>query len=329
MPLVTVFGGSGSIGRQIVKQLAAGGHLVRVAVRDPDRALFLKPMGDVGQITPLQANLRDTGSIRAAIDGADAVVNLVGILYQSGRQRFDTIHAEGAGRVAEAAAATGATALVHVSALGADPTAPSHYARSKAAGEAAVRASFPTATILRPSVVFGPYDDFFNRFAAMARLPLPLPVFGCDWPRIGRHGIDLYGDGGTKFQPIYVGDVAEAAVRCLFDPAAQGKVYELGGPQVYSFVELMRLVLRETRRRRPLVPVPFWVATAIAAVLDLLPVPPLTRDQVAQLTRDNVVTGENPGLEDLGIAPTAAELILPSYLEVYRRGGRYARMQLV
>ena len=329
MALVTVFGGSGNIGRQVVKQLAAQGHQVRVAVRDPEAALFLKPMGDVGQITPLQANLRHAGSVQAAVGSADAVVNLVGILYEGGRQRFDAIHAEGAGLVAREAAAAGVGSLVHISALGADAGSPAHYARSKAAGEEAVRSAFPAATILRPSVVFGPHDSFFNRFAAMASLPLPIPVFGCDWPKVGRHGVDLYGDGGTKFQPVYVGDVADAVVKCLFDPSTHGKVYELAGPRVYSFVDLMRIVLRETRRQRPLVPVPFPVATIVAAVLELLPFPLLTRDQVTLLKKDNVPTGENPTLADLGIEPTAAELIVPGYLEQYRRGGRYTRVQAV
>ncbi len=329
MTLVTVFGGSGFIGRQVVKRLAAKGVRVRVAVRRPEAALFLKPMGDVGQITPQQANLRDEASVRAAVDGADGVVNLVGILYERGRQRFDAVHVAGAAAVARAAAEAGAGRLVHLSALGASARSPSAYARSKAAGEEAVRSAFPDAVILRPSVVFGPHDDFFNRFAAMARLPVPLPVFGCPLPRWREGRLDLYGDGGTKFQPVYVDDVARAVVAGLEDPATAGNTYELGGPIVYSFLELMRLVLRETRRRRPLVPVPFWWASMLAAVLELLPIPPLTRDQVALLKSDNVVSGTLPGLRDLGIVPTSAEVVLPTYLDVYRRGGRYAQVEPV
>lgn len=312
--VITVFGGSGFVGRHLVQRLARQGWLIRVAVRHPDSALFLKPLGDVGQITPIAASLRHEGSIAAAVAGADAVVNLVGILYERGRQSFAEIHAEGARRVAQAARAAGARRLVQMSAIGADLASPSDYARSKAAGEAAATAAFPGASIVRPSIVFGPEDGFFNRFASMARFSPVLP---------------LVGGGHTRFQPVYVGDVADAAVKCLFDPATRGKVYELGGPRVYSFLELMQLVLRETRRSRPLIPVPQWLAEIMGAVLQLLPVPPLTRDQALLMRRDNVVTGDNPTLADLGIAPTSAELILPGYLEVYRRGGRYTSVQPV
>lgn len=314
--LVTVFGASGFLGRHVVQRLAAKGYLVRAAVRHPDGALFLKPMGYVGQITPIQANIRNEASVRAAVAGADTVVNLVGILFESGRQRFDAVQAAGAAAVAKAAKAAGCTALVHVSALGASPDSPSRYARSKAAGEEAVRAAFPGAAVLRPSVLFGAQDAFFNRFARMAQFSPFLPVFG-------------HGPGGTKFQPVYVGDVADAVMRCIEDRSAKGKTYELGGPRVYSFAEVMRLVLAETGRRRALVPVPFWLGSIAGFIAGLLPVPPITRDQIKLLKTDNVVSGKLPGLKELGIEPTAAELIVPTYLDAYRRGGRYRRALLV
>ena len=307
--VITVFGGSGFIGRYLVQRLARRGWLIRVAVRHPDAALFLKPLGDVGQVTPIAASLRHQDSIRAAVAGADAVVNLVGILYQRGNQRFDAIHAEGARAVAAAAAAAGARRLVQMSALGADPASPADYARSKAAGEAAAATAFPGATIVRPSVVFGPEDGFFNRFAAMARFSPALP---------------LIGGGSTRFQPVYVGDVAEAMARMLDDDGTRGRTYELGGPRVYSFKELLELTLSTVDRRRLLLPLPFWAASLQAAVLELLPTPPLTRDQVRLLRRDNVVTPGALGLAELGITPTAAELIIPTYLDIYRIGGRYA-----
>ncbi len=307
--VITVFGGSGFIGRYLVQRLARRGWVIRVAVRRPDAALFLKPCGDVGQVTPIAASLRHQGSVQAAVAGADAVVNLVGILYQRGNQRFDAIHAEGARAVAEAAAAAGARRLVQMSALGADAASPAEYARSKAAGEAAAAAAFPGATIVRPSVVFGPEDGFFNRFAAMARFSPVLP---------------LIGGGTTRFQPVYVGDVAEAMARMLDDDGTRGRSYELGGPQVYSFKELLELTLAAIGRRRLLLPLPFWAASLQAALLELLPTPPLTRDQLRLLRRDNVVTQGAPGLPELGITPTAAELIIPTYLDIYRIGGRYA-----
>lgn len=327
MTLVTVFGGSGGIGRQVVKSLAKHRYQVRVAVRDPQAALFLKPMGDVGQITPVQANIRDTDSVRRAVAGADSVVNLVGILHEGGAQRFGAVQGQGAASVAEAAAAAGAKSLVHISAIGASATSPSAYARSKAAGEAAVCESFPNASILRPSVVFGPHDEFFIRFAAMAQLPIPLPVFGCGSPSMTMDGLKIYGDGGTRFQPVYVGDVADAIIACLERPDTRGKLYELGGPRTYSFCEIMELVLQQTGRWRPLIPVPFGIASVIGFFAEFLPKPLLTRDQVKQLAQDNVVSGEESTFADLGIEPKAAEVVLPSYLEVYRRGGRYTTTQ--
>lgn len=327
--LVTVFGASGFIGRQVVQRLAASGAQIRAAGRDPQRALVLQPMGDVGQIVPVQANIRDEASVRAAVAGADAVINLVGILYKRGRQTFHAVHHAGAARIATAAKEAGIDGFVQISAIGADKSSRSVYARTKARGEEAVLNQLPDAVILRPSVVFGPHDDFFNRFAEMARWSPILPVFGCPFPRIRNGKLDLYGDGGTRFQPIYVGNVADAVFKVLDDDAARGKTYELGGPRVYSFVEIMRLVLAQTGRKRLLKPVPFWAASILAFAAESLPVPPLTRDQVALLKTDNVVSGKFPGLSDLGITPTAAEVILPTYLDIYWRGGRFSQLHLV
>ena len=306
--VVTVFGGSGFLGRHLVRRLARQGCIVRVAVRRPSQAGFLKPLGDVGQITPIRAPIREEVAVEAAVEGADAVVNLVGILYERGAQAFAAVHARGAQTVARAAAAAGVGRLVQVSAIGADRHAAAEYARSKAGGEAAVKTAFPSATILRPSIVFGPEDDFFNRFAVIARLSPALP---------------LIGGGHTRFQPVYVGDVADAIAACLADPATEGRTYELGGPRAYTFKELMELMLREIRRRRLLVPLPFALANLQAAVLERLPVPPLTRDQVKLLRHDNVVSEGASTLADLGIEATAVEVILPTYLDRYRPGGRF------
>ncbi len=308
--LVTVFGGSGFLGRHLVSRLAKQGWLIRVAVRRPSQANFLKPMGDVGQITPVRAPIQDELAVEAAVADAAAVINLVGILYERGAQTFAHVHARGAQGVAAAAAAAGAERFVQVSAIGADRHAEADYARSKGAGEAAVRTAFPGATVVRPSIVFGPEDDFFNRFAALARLSPVLP---------------LIGGGRTRFQPVYVGDVAEAIVRCLDGAASQGKIYELGGPRVYTFKELMELLLREIGRRRLLLPWPFALAELQAAFLERLPVPPLTRDQVRLLRRDNVVSEDALTLADLGITPTSVELIVPTYLDRYRPHGRFQR----
>ncbi|MFQ5765282.1 MAG: complex I NDUFA9 subunit family protein [Rhodospirillales bacterium] len=330
--VVTVFGGSGFLGRHLVKRLAAEGAEVRVPVRDAEGAQFLKVLGDVGQVVTWPADITDAAQVAKALDGADAAVNLVGILYERGRATFQRIHVDGAANVARAAAAAGVRRLVHVSAVGADPDSPAEYARTKAAGEAAVKEAFPGATIVRPSIVFGPEDDFFNRFAGLARLTPVLPVFGCPtWPTIelfpegGIVDVDLYGDGGTKFQPVYVGDVADAIMAILADDATAGGTYELGGPSVYSFKEIMDLMLAETGRERFLAPLPFAVAKVQAFFLEMWPVPPLTRDQVKLLERDNVVSGELPGLKDLGIEPTAAEGVLPSYLHRFRPPRRRRR----
>jgi NADH dehydrogenase len=312
--VVTVFGGSGFIGRHLIGRLARQGWIVRAAVRRPSRAGFLKPMGEVGQVTPIRAPIQDQIAVESAVAGADAVINLVGILYERGSQTFAAVHGRGAQTVAAAAAAAGVSRLVQVSALGADHHGAADYARTKGAGEAAVRTAYPEAVILRPSVVFGPGDSFFNRFAVIARLSPVLP---------------LIGGGGTRFQPVYVGDVADAIAKCVSDPACAGRTYELGGPHVYTFKELMELLLRQIHRRRLLVPWPFALAELQAFFFELLPVPPLTRDQLRMLRRDNVVTEGALTLADLGIAATAAEVILPSYLDRHRPGGRFDQTQPV
>jgi uncharacterized protein YbjT (DUF2867 family) len=310
---ITIFGGSGFLGRHIVRALAKDGWRIRVAVRRPNTAHFLRPMGRVGQIQLLKTNIADDGSVDAAMRGADAAVNLVGILAPSGSQRFRTLHAEGAERIARAATAHRAVRLLHFSALGASADSPSLYARSKAEGEERVRAAFPAATIFRPSIMFGPEDDFFNRFAWLARLSPILP---------------LIGGGHTRFQPVYVGDVAQAALNALNDPTSEGRIFELGGPEVLTFKEIMQMVLKQTHRKRLLMPVPFAVARVQAAVLGLLPKPLLTLDQVKLLQRDNVVADGALGLRDLGIAPIAAEAILPSYLWRFRKHGEFEIVSL-
>ncbi|MGF6229710.1 uncharacterized protein YbjT (DUF2867 family) [Inquilinus ginsengisoli] len=309
---VTLFGGTGFVGRYVAQMLAQRGWRIIVASRHPDRALPLKTAGAVGQVVPVFADIRDDGSVAAAVAGADAVVNLVGILFERGKQRFDSIHGEAAGRVARAAAAAGASRFVQISAIGASADSPSSYARTKAAGEAAVRAAFPGASILRPSVVFGPEDGFFNLFANLARTAPFLPLFG---------------GGTTKFQPVYVQDVAAAVVACLEQDGAAGQTYELGGPRVYSFRELMELTLKQTGRKKRLVSLSWGMAAFEAKLFSLLPKPPLTPDQVLQLKIDNVVAPGAKTLADLGIQPTPAELILPSYLDRYRPGGRFGNSQ--
>jgi uncharacterized protein YbjT (DUF2867 family) len=304
--VVTVFGGAGFLGRAVVTSLARHGAQVRVACRRPDEALRCKPTGDVGQVAPIAANIRDDASVAAAVNGADAVVNLVGILYESGRQKFNAVHRDGAARIAQAASAAGVQQLVHVSAIGADPGAASRYARSKGDGEQAVKAAFPKAVILRPSILFGPDDDFFNRFAALARVSPVLP---------------LIGGGKSRFQPAHVYDVADAISATLSNPDALGRTYELGGPQIYTFRQLLDLMLSIIERERFLVPVPVWAAMMKAFFLEFLPVPPFTRDQVRLLSQDNVVTEGVAGFADLGIVSTAPEVILPTYLARFRRGG--------
>ena len=306
--LVTIFGGSGFMGRHMVRALANEGWRIRVAVRRPNTAHFLRPMGRVGQVQLLKTNVLDDAAVDMAVRGSKAVINLVGILSQTGSQRFEALHAQAAERIARAAAAHGVTRLLHVSALGAAADSPSLYARTKAEGEARVRDAFPGATIFRPSILFGPEDDFFNRFAWLARLSPALP---------------LIGGGHMRFQPIYVGDVARSAVRVLNDPSTAGKTYELGGPEIMTMKQVMQLVLKETNRRRLLLPVPFGLARVQAAILGLLPKPLLTLDQVRLLQSDNVVSDGALTLRDLGIVPEAAEAILPSYLWRFRKTGQF------
>ena len=311
--LVTVFGGSGFLGMQVTRALAKRGYRVRVACRRTNLAYRAPLMGEVGQIQVMQANVRMPASIDRALEGADAVVNLVGVLFEQGRQGFQSLHAQGARNVAEAARAHGIRTFVQVSALGADAQSKSKYARTKAEGEAAARAAVPTATVVRPSIVFGQDDAFFNRFGALAAQAPVLP---------------LPGGGQTRFQPVFVNDVAAAIAACVTDPANQAKTYELGGPAVFSFRELMQLVLVQTQRDRLLVPLPWPLAKAIGVAGDLMSIlpmaPPLTADQVELLTHDNVVSGTLPGLEELGVAATAVEAVVPTYLYRYRKGGQFA-----
>jgi NADH dehydrogenase len=306
--LVTVFGGSGFLGRHTVRALARAGWRIKVATRHPSRGFFLRPLGTVGQIDFVKCDVADAESVAAAVMGSSAVINLTGILFQSG-QTFEDVQAEGAANVAQAAAAAGVMSLVHVSAIGADTESDSDYAVTKAQGEAAVREAFPNAVILRPSIIFGPEDGFFNKFAQMARFFPALP---------------LIGGGKTRFQPVFVGDVAQAIVASLDSADARGRTYELGGPTTYSFKELLQLILKETGRRRALVPLPFGLAMIKAAFLQILPRPLLTMDQVKLLKSDNVVAPTAAGLADLGITPTSVEAVIPSYLWRFRAKGEYA-----
>jgi uncharacterized protein YbjT (DUF2867 family) len=309
--LITIFGGSGFLGRHLMRALAKRQYRIRVAVRRPDLAGHLQPLGRVGQIHAVQANLRYPDSIAPAVRHADVVINLVAILFARGRQTFAAVHVAGADAVARAAAAAGAR-MIHVSAIGADPDSPSEYGRTKALGEAAVLAAVPGANIFRPSILFGPEDDFFNRFAAMARLSPVLP---------------LVGGGHTRFQPVFVGDVAEAIARAVDGEARAGTTYELGGPEVKTFRQLIEFVLATTERRRLLVPLPFRLAALQAAFLQFLPKPPLTPDQVKLLRSDNVVSAqaERDGrtLPGLGIDPATIAAIVPTYLWRFRKTGQF------
>ncbi len=311
--LVTVFGGSGFLGRHVVRALAKSRYRIRVAVRRPELTGHLQPLGRVGQIHAVQANVRDKASVEAAVRDADIVINLVGILSERSRQRFAAVHAAGAGTIARAAAHIGAR-MIHVSAIGADKASRSRYARTKAEGEEAVLAAVPGATIFRPSIVFGPEDDFFNRFAAMARISPVLP---------------LIGGGRTKFQPVFAGDVGTAIAKAADGDARAATIYELGGPQTRTFRELMQFVLATIERRRILVPIPFPIARLQALFLQFWPKPLLTPDQVELLKRDNVVSPEAVGrgrtLPGLGIDPAAFEYIVPTYLWRFRKTGQFRR----
>jgi NADH dehydrogenase len=310
--LVTVFGGSGFLGRHVVRALADRGYRIRVAVRRPELTGYLRPMGRVGQIHAVQANVRFAPSIAAALRDTDVAINLVGILFERGRQRFDAVQSAGAEAVAVASQSVSAR-LVHVSALGADVHSPSHYAQSKAEGERRVLAAAPAAAIMRPSLVFGPEDDFFNRFAALARIAPALP---------------LPGGGHTLFQPVFAGDVAEAIARAVDGKARPGTIYELGGPNVRTFRELMEFILATIERERLLVPVPFVALKLQAAFAQFLPKPPITPDQVELLKRDNVVSEaacrEGRTLEGLGITPETITAIVPTYLWRFRKTGQFS-----
>ena len=296
---VTVFGGSGFLGRQIVKYLAAEGTSVRVAVRHPERASFLERLGRDGQIELVRADVWDEPTVARAVKQSASVINTVGHYAEKGRAAFGAGHGQGALHVARQAGRAGTERLVHISGLGADPTSDSPYVRARGIGEVLVKEAFDGVTIFRPGVIFGPDDSFFNTLAGMARQTPILPLFGM---------------GRTNLQPVHVGDVAEACVRVLADPSTEGKVYEFGGPRVYTYKALVQLVLEQADRRRVLVPVPFFMWDTLAALLEFLPNPPLTRDQVKLMKRDNVVEGKALTLEDLGIAPASVEEILPTYI---------------
>jgi NADH dehydrogenase len=304
--VATVFGGSGFLGRYVVKRLAQRGYVVRVAVRDTEAAMFLRPMGAVGQIVPLFAPLAQEAAVARAVDGAEVVVNLTGILAEAKKGDFFRVHAEGATRIARLAASSVAQHVVHVSAIGADTGAESDYARSKGQGEEAMRAIFPRAVILRPSIVFGPEDAFFNRFAAMAQISPVIPIVS----------------GATKFQPVHVGDVADAVIAGLAREDAAGCLFELGGPDVMSFAALIEYMLKLIGRRRMVMDLPQGLATVQAAILERLPGKLLTRDQIKLLRRDNVVADGALDLASLGIVPTPMDMIVPDYLARFRRGGK-------
>ncbi|MCA1336139.1 complex I NDUFA9 subunit family protein [Pseudooceanicola marinus] len=316
--LVTIFGGSGFVGRYIARRMAQQGWRVRVAVRNPALAGFVRPYGAVGQVEPVFCNIRDDASVEVAMRGSDAVVNCVGTFAAKGKNNFDAVQADGAGRIARVAAAQGVANLVHISALGADAEGGSGYARSKGEGEAAVLAAYPEAMILRPSVIFGYEDKFFNRFGKMASRAPVVPVIGAD----------------TKFQPVWVDDVAAAAVMGVLGQAPGG-IYELGGPEVKTFRGWMKEMFGVIHRRRGVLALPFWVGSVMAGVLGLVETltlglvtnSVLTSDQVKQLRHDNVVTGEANTFADLGIDPAAPEAVLPDYLWTYRPSGQYAAIK--
>ena len=303
--VATVFGGSGFIGRYVVKRLAQQGYIVRVPSRDPEGALFLKPMGAVGQVVPLYASVTNEATVQRAVEGAEIVVNLVGVLAESRKASFQAIHTEGAERIARLSAAAGVARLVQISAIGADPNSPSRYGSTKGKAEQAVLAAFPGAVILRPSLVFGMEDKFFNRFAALARLAPFMPVIS----------------GHTKMQPVFVGDVADAVMAALASLTAPGKIFELGGPRVWTFREILAFILKTTRRDRAMISIPMGIARLQAFFLQHVPGKPLTPDQLLMLAHDNVVSGDAPGLADLGITPTPVELVVPAYLSRYQPGG--------
>jgi len=313
--LVTVFGGSGFVGRAVVAALTKRGYRVRVAVRRPEIAYYMQPLGEVGQIQMVQANIRHRWSVDRAVIGSDHVINLVGILAESGKQRFSNVHVLGAKNIAEATKAAGLP-LTHLSAIGADANSASDYARTKAEGEKAVLTALPEAVILRPSVIFGSEDRFFNRFANLARFSPFLFVIG---------------GGKTKFQPVYVCDVAEAIAKSVSGELQTGQIYELGGPDVEDFTELLQSMLRVIGRKRSIISLPWWAARVQASILGLLPNPILTNDQVTLLKSDNVVSEqairEGRTLQAMGITPKTIDAIIPAYLWRYRLAGQYTKTE--
>lgn len=324
--IVTVFGGSGFLGRHVISKLAREGAMIRVAVRRPELAGYLCPMGSVGQISLIQANVRDDASVARAVEGATDVINLAGILSERGRQRFAEVHANAPGRIGRAAAKAGVTRMIHVSALGATADASSAYARSKAAGEIVLREAFPNASILRPGVMFGTEDNFFNKFGALARISPVLPLFCAirQKPKLHLEGLYLVPEieaGTTRMQPVFVEDVAEAMARIIGQTGNEsaGKTYELGGPNIYNFRQLMEFVAKETQYKRLLVPVPYFVADMIGFFAQFMPEPIFTADQAKMLRDDNLVGEGTLTLSDLGISASPAELILPTYMHRFRR----------
>ena len=313
--LVTIYGGAGFVGRYIARRMAKEGWRVRVATRRPNEAMHVKPYGAVGQVEPVLCNIRNEDSVRSAMRGADAVINCVGLLTEDGKNSFAAVQEEGASRIARIAADLGVSRLVHLSALGADKDSGSEYSRTKAAGEAAILESFPTATLLRPSIIFGQEDDFFNRFAKMAKAAPVLPLVGAD----------------TKFQPVYVDDVAQAAVKAVLSDGYEG-IYELGGSDVETFTELMQRMLKIIKRRSLIVNLPilagrimaFGFSSAQFLTLGIFKNTVLTSDQIENLLNDNVVTGDHGTLSDFDVEPTSMEVVLPEYLWVYRRNGQYS-----
>lgn len=311
--MITVFGGSGFLGRHVVRALAKAGYRVRVATRRPHLAQDLRVMGVVGQVQLVQANIRVPSSVERAVDGASGVVNLVGVLAESGRQSFSGLHAIGAKTIAEASAAAGIDKLIQVSAIGASAESESKYARSKADGEASVLAAVPSATILRPSIIFGTDDGFFNMFGSIARFAPALPLFG---------------GGHSRFQPVFAGDVASAVLAAYERDEARGETYELGGPATYSYKELMEFTLKETARPRFLIPLPFAIGKVVALMSEIAAILPfvpslLTQDQLTQLRSDNIVAEDAKSLADLDIEPETMEAIVPGYLARYRRYGQF------
>lgn len=311
--LVTIIGGSGFVGRHLVQELASAGYRIRVGVRRPDLAGYLQPLGSVGQIIPVQANVRYPDSIASACHGADIVINLTGILYETGSQSFEAIHEFGAGACARAAKEAGANTYLQLSALGATQDAESAYASSKFQGELNAKKHFPGAIFVRPSIVFGPKDSFFNKFAEMARFSMALP---------------LIGGGTTKFQPLYVGDLAKAISTLIANQEFEGKTVLLGGKEIFNFKQLLKYILKTTNRKRMLIPVPWFVAKPLGSMLGLLPKPPLTRDQVVLLQKDNTIESYQHDanmiyLDDLGITAQTISAVVPSYLYRYRKHGQF------